>query len=78
MREKNQIDQYADLSEIITTKEVCQKCFGNDSHNIRRNLYNYIKRKKFPQPLIQNKNYFLFSNREVFRFVRYGILEERK
>ena len=58
MKKLNQTDQYSDLSEIITTKEVCQKCFGNSDPSTRKNLYNFIKGRKFPQPLIYNRGFF--------------------
>tara|TARA_B100000686_G_C16446822_1_gene789931 strand:+ start:353 stop:604 length:252 start_codon:yes stop_codon:yes gene_type:complete len=72
----NQIGQFNDLSELISTKEVCLKCFGKYTDSTRQNIYNYIREGIFPKPRIKKRGNYKFSNREIFQFVRYGILPE--
>ena len=67
--------KYDKYGELMTTVQVCEVLFGKSTVNNRRNLYNYIKNGDFPQPRIKHKNYFLFSNKEVFQFVRHGVMD---
>ena len=52
------------------------KCFGKYTDSTRQNIYNYIREGIFPKPRIKKRGNYKFSNREIFQFVRYGILPE--
>ena len=69
--------KFEEYGELMTTVQVCKVLFGECTINNRRNLCNYVKNGKFPQPRIHNKNYFLFSNKDVFQFIRYGIIDNK-
>lgn len=68
--------KYDKYGELMTTVQVCEVLFGKSTVNNKRNLYNYIKSGKFPKPRIKGKNYFLFSNKEVYQFVRHGVMDD--
>lgn len=62
--------------ELMTTAQVCEVLFGKVSASTRKNLYNYIKSGKFPKPRIHNHNNFLFANRDIYKFVRHGVMDD--